>query len=545
MNHPVTRRALAATVLALGSFAGASPALGAPESAGVPQATIPAGRALAALSAYEHVLVSLRGGPAAEDLVRGVGGTLVSAASRLWQLEGSTARAVVPLLANRDLLRFAEPDRVRPRGGRLESGDPLLVEAWHLGHVGADAAEPPGPGVPITFLDTGLDLAHPEFAARPDVVLLNDQAPGAYGGSGYHGTVVISTAAAPADGIGTVGVYPRSVVQSFDLAALEDSEIIAGIEAALRRGPSVINLSLGGPGFSRSLYEAVMRAVDAGSIVVAAAGNDFLRGNPIVFPAAFPHVVTVGATDLLDAPAIFSSESRTTDIAAPGVAIPVQDPVDPMGFSTYRGTSVAAPIVSAAAAWVWTQRPDLDPSQLVEVLRRSAQDLGEPGFDDRSGFGMLDIPAALAFGPPAPDPLEPNDDIDLVADRGVLTDRKPPLTASGRGRVTLTARLDEAEDPVDVYRVVVPAGRTLVVSAFADADVGLALWRSRTRSVYASGPVARRNRLSASDRRGPRAETVSWRNETGQAATLFVELWVPDRNGPGRAAYRLELVTRR
>ena len=63
------------------------------------------------------------------------------------------------------------------------------------------------------------------------------------------------------------------------------------------------------------------------------------------------------------------------------------------------------------AAWVWTMWPTLTASQLADILRHSARDIGAPGFDEMSGWGIVDIPAALAATPGAIDPSEPNDDI--------------------------------------------------------------------------------------------------------------------------------------
>src|SRR5207253_10191780 len=132
-------------------------------------------------------------------------------------------------------------------------------------------------------------------------------------------------------------------------------------------------------------------------------------------------------------------------------------------------TSFASPIVAGATAWVWTARPQLDVTQVFDLMRFSARDIGEPGFDSETGFGLLDIPAALAAPAPPRDPLEPNDDVDLVAPNRLFAAGKRPLTHPGKLGARLTARLDATEDPEDVYRVYVPPHRTLVVTARGDA----------------------------------------------------------------------------
>lgn len=535
MRRAAITAALALSLLSL-------PPLQAPASAAELPPPIPRGRALQALAASDSVLLALRGGAQGETLLRAAGGTLVSGALRLWRVNGAAATQLVPLLDREGLLRYAEPDRVRATHDHLEQGDPLLPLAWHLQRIGADAVEPPGPGVAITLIDTGIDMKHPEFATRPGVELLNEQVVPPFGDLEYHGTIVASTAGAPSDGVGTVGVYPQAVLRSWDLRSLRDADIIAGIDAAIAAGKSVINLSLGGPGYSRSLYEAVMRAAGSGSLVVAAAGNDFLRGDPVVYPAAFPHVLTVGATDVLSDAAIFTGSRSRTDLAAPGVDIPVLNPDDPEDHPVFYGTSLAAPIVSAAAAWVWSARPELDAVQVFELLRRTATDVSSGGFDSRTGFGIIDIPAALEAPAPLRDPLEPNDDIDLVAARQVFSIPKPALTGANRRQASLAASLDRAEDPRDVYRVFVPAGRSLAATVAAGADVGATLWRLQTKTVLADGAAARRNQLDSSNRPGVRSEQVAWHNTGARGVTIYLEVWLPPRTA--RTEYDLDIRVR-
>src|SRR6185295_18420366 len=97
-----------------------------------------------------------------------------------------------------------------------------------------------------------------------------------------------------------------------------------------------------------------------GSLVVAAAGNDFARGNPRDYPGAYPHVLTAAATGKIDQPSSFSTGNTAVDLAAPGESINVPHPTDPTIWKAVAGTSFSSPIVAAVAAWVWTVRPDLD-----------------------------------------------------------------------------------------------------------------------------------------------------------------------------------------
>jgi hypothetical protein len=526
------RACVAALVLLCPQTAAAEGSVGSPP--------IQQGRALAALASQPSVLLAVRPGLAAERIVAGQGGTLVSPRLGIWRVGGPASGRLVPELARRGLLRYAEPNSMRSLvvAGSAGLGDPLVDRAWHLGRVGADVSAPPAAGVPITIVDTGLDTGHPDFAGRPDVTLLNAQDPGMFDRPTYHGTMVASTAAAAANGVGSVGVYPTAALRIFDLPALDDATIIAALDEVATGG--VVNLSLGGPGYSRALYEAVMRAVNRGALVVAAAGNSFHLGNPEIYPADYPHVLTVAATNQADEPAFFSSASSAVDVAAPGTDIPFQDPNDPDEYQLVDGTSFSAPVAAAVAAWVWSARPELDASQLAELLRATARDSGRAGFDARTGFGILSLPDALAAPAPPRDPFEPNDDVDLVQPGRVLGKADPPLTAPGRATAGVDARLDAVEDPRDVYRVFVPAGQTVEIVVVPHGRVDVALWSPRTRTV--SGP--RSNRLALGRRPRSEIETIRWRNSGPRPVTVFVDLWIPRGRGGETSGYRLDVRTR-
>jgi hypothetical protein len=367
-------------------------------------------------------------------------------------------------------------------------GEPLAGQEWWLSHIGADQVAPPGPGVPLTIIDSGIDATHPEFAGRPDTTYLNDQT--VNGGEEFHGTTVASIAAAPANGAGLLGVYPQAVLQSIDASpagTVLDFVAIAGIQTAAQHCPAVINISFGSVRRNPALADAILTAVHQGCLVVAASGNSGEQGSPTTYPAAYPHVLTVGATDQSDRVAGFSTTSPGLDLVAPGVDIVGAVPLwrDPSGYrDKLAGTSFAAPIVSAAAAWVWTARPSLDVTQLASVLRSSARDIGAPGFDSASGYGLLNIPAALTAPVPPPDPYEPNDDVVQVQPARLFALGEPWLTTSAKASTRISARLEDTDDPHDLYRIWVPAHqvvRAAVVSGGSDATARI--WGPQTNSI--------------------------------------------------------------
>ena len=521
---------LALLLLAVPSPAQASPA-----------AAVPTDRALAGLADYRFSLLGLEADPAAERLVTEHGGTILSSELHIWRLPSADAIRLIPELRRTGALRFAEQDGPVFRHGHLS--DPLAAPAigWHHYRVGADRAEPPGPGVPITIIDSGLDMAHMEFAARPNTVLLNAQHIEA-GADGYHGTIVTSTAAAPTDTKGAVGTYPQAVVRSYDLEFLSESAIVQGISRAVAAGRSVINLSLGGDEPSRSIYEATIGAFGRGSIIVAAAGNERLLDNPPIYPAGFPHVLTVASTNQADQPSSFSSTSPAVDLAAPGELIPWQHPTNPATYGTANGTSFAAPQVAAATAWVWTVRNTLEKTQIFDLMRLSARDVEAPGPDVRTGHGVLDIPTALARAVPPIDPLEPNDDIDHVRARGIFQAAARPLTTPRRRRASYSARLHESEDPHDVYRVWIPPRRLVAMTIRPNANVDAAVWAPGTRNVAERGAAKRRDLVASGTRPGRRPEILRVENRTASGYYAYLDAYTA--RGARSASYSLGIIAR-
>ena len=380
--------------------------------------------------------------------------------------------------------------------------DPLEPQEWWLSHVGAGRAVAPGPGVPISIVDSGTDPTHPEFASRPSTTFLNTQT--VLGREEYHGTVVASIAAAPANDVGIVGVYPTATLDVYDASGdsrgISDFAATTGILAAAQHCPGVINLSFGSTQQDEQLQDAILTAVHNGCLVVAAAGNSGDFGSPTTYPASWPHVFTVGATDASDLTASFTTSSPAMDVSAPGVDMlgAVPPTRNASGYQDgFSGTSFSAPIVTAAAAWVWTARPSLTATQLAGVLRLSARDIGPPGFDNASGWGILDIPAALAAAVPQNDPFEPNDDVDQVKPGKLFELGQQPLTMPGKPSIRIAATLDSSEDPHDLYRVWVPARRTVRASVGPGGDAAVRIWGPKTARLN-EGLKARRR-----DLRGP------------------------------------------
>jgi len=507
-------------------------------------------RTFAGLQAYPRTLVELDRvrGSAAAPALRRAGAEQIEPSLDLWRLPSWSAQRLLPGLQRRGLVRSVMPDLpigTDPRGASGFFGmytDPLSPTEWWPSHIGVSDWIAPGPGVPVTMIDSGVDLSHEEFAGRPDTIALNHQTTDANQDE-LHGTATASVVGAPVNGKGIVGIYPQAKLQLWDASPtgqLTVGDEIAGLAAARRHGQGVINLSLGG--FDRLPIEehAILNAFGAGLLVVASSGNDREEGSSPSFPASFAHVLTVGATDEADRVTTFSSSSPAMDLAAPGqdIAAAVPTLFDPSGYASLDGTSFSAPLVSGAAAAVWTLRPTLTNTQLFEVMRRSARDVGKAGWDSDTGYGILNVPAAVTRKPPPVDPLEPNEDIYLVKPNGLTRAGKAPVTAQHRPRATISASLERREDPEDVYRVYLPAKGKIAVTVRPNANVDLELWGKRTSTVFERGVAAKRDLLSVSAHAGARFERVLLKGR-GSGQFVYVDVFLP-KNGL-QASYKLSV----
>jgi subtilisin family serine protease len=367
-----------------------------------------------------------------------------------------------------------------------------------------------------------------------------------------HGTATASVAAAPKNGVGILGVWPgaRAVNVPLETVPGSDGAITCAasgdaIEAATKTGAAVINMSYGSVNRCVPEWIQIYFAFAKGIVPVAAAGNEFESGNPLEFPASLPHVVTVAATDAADKSAPFSNANAAVDLSAPGVGIlaavpPALDTDGAQdGYQALDGTSFSAPMVSAGLAWVRAARPDLPLASVIQAIRLGARDVERPGWDSLTGFGVLDIGKSLSLTPqqlPVPDPFEPNDNLVWV-DGTAFGARAKPIWAGG-APVEIAALLDKQEDPVDVYRITVPAhgsARVTVIPGFGDPS--LEVFSSSAESVNdESGLVASSRRAGSK-----KTERVTVRNNGSKRRSYYVAIKPQGSSRYQERRYRLRV----
>ena len=262
-------------------------------------------------------------------------------------------------------------DPVADLGGNLWSLDNIYApEVWNPsgGFSGAT-----GNGTIVAVVDTGVDLDHKEFSGRvvPGFDFVDDDSVADDGHS--HGTHVAGTIAGANDGFGVTGVaYDAQIMPIRVLDNNGDgytSDVIEGILYAANNNADVINLSLGGGGYSQAMEDAIAYATSLGSVVVMAAGNS--GGSSPDYPAAHAinYGIAVGAVNQSGNFANFSNlagDIILDYVTAPGVNIYSSTPGD--NYDSYNGTSMATPHVAGAAALLRGYDLSLTPESIEDLL---------------------------------------------------------------------------------------------------------------------------------------------------------------------------------
>ncbi|GAA1596977.1 S8 family peptidase [Actinoplanes couchii] len=279
--------------------------------------------------------------------------------------------------------------------------DPYRGKQWDLKTIGIPTAweSSTGEGVVVAVIDSGVDASHPDLAGQ--VLPGYDAVADAGGGDSDvdgHGTHVAGTIAAlTGNGKGIAGIAPDAKILPVRVLDASGegytSDEVEGIVWAVDNGADIINLSLGGTEADTAEKTAIEYARKKGVTVIAAAGNERKQGSPVSYPAAFPGVIGVAATDANDHVADYSNRGDYVDVAAPGSGI-LSTWIDGK-YATANGTSMATPHVAAVAALLKAYQPDLTPDQIEQTLEKTAVDLGTKGFDTDYGNGRIDAAAAL------------------------------------------------------------------------------------------------------------------------------------------------------
>ncbi|HTS94452.1 MAG TPA: S8 family serine peptidase [Stellaceae bacterium] len=275
---------------------------------------------------------------------------------------------------------------------------------YALGLIHAPAPEPriTGKGVRVAVIDSGIDPRHASLQGK---VLLAvdlvgeapDMNPSLRAREVIHGTGIAGVIAAEG---GLQGVAPDArliSIKAFSVRSEHDGEtysssdrIVRAIDVALRLHARIINMSFGGPP-DRLIELMVREALAQGAVIVAAAGNS--GPGSTSYPAAYPGVIAVTASDRRDELYPEAASGAFVTVAAPGVDIITTAPNG--GYQVLTGTSIAAAHVSGLAALLIQANPSLSPSEVKELIAGSGQPLGPGSQPDHPTIRLIDVAAAL------------------------------------------------------------------------------------------------------------------------------------------------------
>jgi subtilisin family serine protease len=298
------------------------------------------------------------------------------------------------------------------------------AQLWVLNAVSAPQAWPltEGQGTTVAVIDSGVN---PDVSDLTGSVITGPDLTGVHTPMsnpnwGVHGTWMASLIAGhghDGGGSGIMGVAPQSRVLSIRVvtdrkdpgyAAYQhesDSRVqnalAQAIGYAVQHKVSVISMSLGYGEPSAVVRTALQNALDHGVVVVASSGNSgesvgarAMGQAPYSFPADYPGVLGVAAVSRSGAPAGFSSDNLSVQVAAPGVNVPAQGRDGQ--YWLVSGTSPACALTAGVAALIKARYPGLAPALVVRAITSSTRNRPPGGYDDKVGFGTVDAAAALA-----------------------------------------------------------------------------------------------------------------------------------------------------
>lgn len=295
------------------------------------------------------------------------------------------------------------PPSTNTSGGTILN-DSLYKYEWDIGYTESNKAWAlinQKREVKVAVVDTGVDYNHVDLKNRVLKDLgynfVNNTSDAMDDNS--HGTHVAGIIAAEANNKqGISGITGSLDVKIIPVKVLNSkgegqSDIIAkGIEYAADKGADIINLSFGCDEESTDIEDAIQYARNKGVFVVAAAGNDNENCDNSS-PAGEAGAYTVAAINTSYRKAYFSDYGNSVKIAAPGEEIVSTVPGNK--YEAWDGTSMAAPVVSGIAAMVKAENPSVTPSEMEDILNKSAVDIMQKGKDQYTGYGLVDAYKAV------------------------------------------------------------------------------------------------------------------------------------------------------
>lgn len=287
----------------------------------------------------------------------------------------------------------------------LTPNDTYYSSQWALSKINAAIAWDLSTGsssIIIANIDTGVDGTHPDlsgkvmagynYVAGAAIPANTDSDDHGHGTSTAGVSAAISNNSAGIAGVDwNAKIMPVKALDSSGTGY--SSDIAYAIRYAADNGAKIINLSLGSHYASSIIESAINYAYNLGCVIVAASGND---GIAVSYPAAFNHVVAVGATDSSDNWVSWSDYGPELDLVAPGVS--VYATADGGSYRSVSGTSISAPMVSGLASLIFAYNSNLSADEVISTMENNADKVSGMGSSNHTnyyGYGRINAGNSL------------------------------------------------------------------------------------------------------------------------------------------------------
>ena len=276
------------------------------------------------------------------------------------------------------------------------SDDAVNTTAWQLDMVKAQYVWDlgnHGNNINIGVIDSGcnqhIDIVN-NLAGGHNYILNTDD----YSDNIGHGTHVTGIIAAEDNDFGITGIAPKANIYALKCFDKNYDTTVSMLAKAIYSAVDdyhcrVINMSLGLGKDIQTLHDAIEYAFAKGVIIVAAVGND--GNSTLYYPAAYDEVIGVGSIGANKEKSYFSQFNESVFVVSPGESYYSLKGTDE--YVNAQGTSQATPLVSGAAAILLSAKPSISNTKFKEALENNSTDLGEPGYDTKYGYGLLDMEA--------------------------------------------------------------------------------------------------------------------------------------------------------
>jgi subtilisin family serine protease len=336
---------------------------------------------------------------------------------------GKKVRDVIKELEKERWVSFVETDDLIKIADTIPT-DSRFGEQWGLNKIGAPQAwdlTTGGASNMIAVIDTGVSTVHPEISSKLvsgyDFVNGDSDASDDNG----HGTAVAGIVAAVTNNAtGIAGLDWKAKIMPVKVMDATgsgyESDVADGIIWAADNGAEIINLSIYSYSYSPTLHSAINYALEKGCFIVAAAGNDGTSTVP--FPAAFPGVIGVGASNASDGVPSWSNYGSALDVIAPGEYI-LSITTLPAAYIYADGTSFSSPHVAGLASLLRAFTPTTTSAEIEYLIEKTASRTAS-SWDRYKGWGRIDAYSALVETTTSAyyDTDEPNDTVNQATSLG-------------------------------------------------------------------------------------------------------------------------------